>query len=155
MPPERSLGPGWAWCHRDSPCVRAVPSSSEQHCSGAYDILPARRYAAKMDDADYVLDERGEPRPAGQNEWEQWFRTADRGVAADDLGEAGRVSTVFTGLDVNFEPGGPPLLWETFVQGGPFEDERRCYASRPAAIAGHAAMVALCRAAIPERPVEE
>lgn len=128
---------------------------SEQLESEYVSQYPPRRYAAKMDPADYVLDGLGEPRPAGQNGWEQWFRTADRGVALDDLGEAGRVSTVFTGLDVNFDPGGQPLLWETFVQDGPFEYERRCYASRQAALAGHAAMVALCRAAMMERPVEE
>jgi hypothetical protein len=53
------------------------------------------------------------------------------------------VSTVFLGLDqklLGFESG-LPLIFETMVFGGPFDDETYRYATEAEAIAGHEAMV--------------
>ena len=77
--------------------------------------------------------------PADAMEWAIWFEKADRRVAHDEIGEA-HVSTVFLGLDHNFF-GGPPLIFETMVFGGPLDQEQDRYSTWDQAEAGHAAMV--------------
>ena len=69
--------------------------------------------------------------------WAVWMEGADeeRVVAADAVGGS-RVSTTFLALDHNFA-GGPPLLWETMVFGGPLDGEQERYTSRDDALAGH------------------
>ncbi len=101
----------------------------------------------------YILDKRGQPVPCYENlEWAAWFENSGelRRVALDDLGELGRVSTVFLALDYNFSPMHDPLtyrpiLWETMVFGGPHAYEMRRYMSREAAERGHAEMVKMIR----------
>ena len=60
----------------------------------------------------YILDGKT-LKPATLMEWARWFKTADRHVARDVVGDL-FVSTVFLGLDHNFGPG-EPLLFETMV----------------------------------------
>ena len=85
--------------------------------------------------------------------WAEWLEQADRLLRrtriAPLLGVFGRcrVSTVFLGLDHNFLPGGPPLLWETMIFGGPLDGEEWRYGSRNEAIAGHGEAVRLARGA--------
>ena len=50
------------------------------------------------------------------------------------------VSTVFLGLDHNYSPFGPPVLWESLVFGGPLDGEMDRYSSRAQALAGHQAL---------------
>jgi hypothetical protein len=102
---------------------------------------------------EYILDERGQPVPCyNLLRWAMWFGSSEeqRRVALDDLGELGRVSTVFLALDHNFSPMQDPLtyrpiLWETMVFGGPHGHEMRRYMSREAAERGHAEMVKMIR----------
>jgi len=47
-------------------------------------------------------------------EWADWFETADRQVAQEDIAGIW-VSTIFLGLDHNFLGKGDPLLFETMV----------------------------------------
>lgn len=47
-------------------------------------------------------------------DWAIWFETADRHVALDKFDDV-KVSTVFLGIDHNYEIGKPPLLFETMV----------------------------------------
>jgi hypothetical protein len=54
--------------------------------------------------------------------------------------EATEVSTVFLGME-HGERDGKPLLWETLVFGGPFDEEMERYASKQEAIEGHLRMV--------------
>ena len=61
-------------------------------------------------------------------EWGSWFQNADRKVMATDLGDGGRISTVFLGLDHSFG-GGPPQLFETLVFDGPLSDEMDRYST--------------------------
>ena len=65
-------------------------------------------------------------------------------VGYDDLGEMS-VSTVWIGLNLRCGDG-PPLIFETLVQGGPLNGEIGRYSTAGAAAAGHARWVALCRA---------
>jgi hypothetical protein len=93
----------------------------------------------------YILNAAGEPEPCDDIlRWAKWFKTAERRVAQDmdeghDGDDAGRVrvSTVFLGLDHNFDSSGPPILWETLVFGGVMDGEMQRYSSLDAAIAGH------------------
>lgn len=94
----------------------------------------------------WMLDADGTPVPCSDAvAWAQWFEraTKDRSriVAADrDEGPDGGgilVSTVFLGIDHRFGGGGPPILWESLVFGGPLDQTMRRYSSRDAALAGH------------------
>lgn len=57
------------------------------------------------------------------------------------------ISTVFTVMDYNFGLG-PRQLWETRVMSGPMARMQTRYTSREDAVKGHAAIVALVRAAL-------
>jgi hypothetical protein len=52
-----------------------------------------------------------------------------------------QVSTVFLGLDHNWNDSGAPLLFESMVFGGPLDGECYRYASWDDALAGHAMLV--------------
>jgi hypothetical protein len=95
----------------------------------------------------YILDDDGncgaEP---DLMRWAKWLETADRHLARDDIGFDVWVSTVFLGLDHSFG-GGPPVLWETMIFGGPHDQYQDRHTSRDDALAGHAAAVALARSA--------
>jgi hypothetical protein len=120
----------------------------------------------------YTLNEAGEP--VGTDDvlaWAQWYRTHDRVLTRDKVGnEPGRaspggagaggvsppsqavVSTVFLAVDHGFAwpPGSaPPLLYETMIFGGDYDQHQERYASRPEALAGHARIVGRLRAGLP------
>lgn len=59
-----------------------------------------------------------------------------RCVAQHQVGES-HVSTVFLGFDHNFSSSGPPLLFETLIEGGPLNGEQERYATWSEATAGH------------------
>lgn len=65
---------------------------------------------------------------------------AKRRVARDEIGGV-TVSTVFLSLNHQYDAGGPPLVFETLVIGGPMDQEMDRYSTRAEAIAGHANMV--------------
>lgn len=54
------------------------------------------------------------------------------------------VSTVWLGLDHNYS-GGPPLIFETMIFGGPNDGDMWRYATEEEAKAGHERVVALVR----------
>lgn len=90
----------------------------------------------------YILDANGQPKPEPDLlTWAQWLETAHRQIGLDTVGDV-EVSTVFLGLDHNFERSGPPILWETMTFGsGQPQEQRRCSGSREQAEAMHAEMV--------------
>ena len=71
--------------------------------------------------------------------WGRQFEMANRQVAKDIVGDV-VVSTVFLGLDHSFGEG-PPLLFETMIFGGPFDQEQERYTTWEQAEAGHKAML--------------
>jgi hypothetical protein len=74
----------------------------------------------------YILKNRKPVRCDDVYLWADWFESADRHVAKDDVGDV-RVSTVFLGLDHRFTGDGPPLLFETMIFGGPHNHQMfRC-----------------------------
>jgi hypothetical protein len=90
----------------------------------------------------YILNEQGEPeRCEDLHRWARWYEDINhRRLAEDFIGNV-RVSTVFLALDHAFH-GGPPVLWETMIFGGREEGYQERYASREAALRGHAEAVA-------------
>jgi len=74
-------------------------------------------------------------------EWALWFETAERVVAKDDIGGA-HISTIFLGIDYNFDSG-PPVLWETMIFGGEHDEYQERYTSEKDARAGHKRAVEL------------
>lgn len=94
----------------------------------------------------YILDENGEPKCIGSGtedmlRWVKCFEDEKRIVKQEYIGPY-QVSTVFLGLDHNFRPEGPPVLWETMVFGGELHGEcTRCSGSREQALAMHERMV--------------
>ena len=57
--------------------------------------------------------------------WGNWFEKADRRVARDVIGDV-EVSTVFLGIDHSWDDE-RPLLFETMIFGGKYdEDQDRC-----------------------------
>ena len=79
--------------------------------------------------------------PIDQNEWAERFATDGyRQVAYNVVGDVA-VSTVWLGLDHGY--GGPPLIFETMIFGGPMDHECWRWPSEAAAIAGHDQALAL------------
>ncbi len=93
----------------------------------------------------YILSVSGEPIPeTNLMEWARWFDTAERQVERTELPGGIVISTVFLGLDHSFGHG-PPILFETMIFGGALDETQDRYATRQAAINGHAHYVALAK----------
>jgi hypothetical protein len=102
----------------------------------------------------YILNAAGEPIPEPDvMRWARWFETADRHVARTELPNDVTVSTVFLGLDHSF--GRDPQLFETMIFGGDLDQTQDRYATRQAAINGHAHYVALATTAEQASPAQE
>jgi hypothetical protein len=81
-----------------------------------------------------------------------------RRVAEDTVGPYW-VSTVWLGLDHNYDPDGPPLIFETMVFARDHDDtsfgfdfDMRRYSTEEEAIAGHNEMVTIVRASLLDVP---
>ena len=77
--------------------------------------------------------------PCELMEWAATFSTTDRHVALTMVGDI-KISTVFLGLNHAYG-NGDPLLFETMVFGGPFDQEMNRYTTWEQAELGHAEMV--------------
>ena len=84
-------------------------------------------------------------------EWAQMFERRKEGIAdwwcigKTEVGD-NEVSTVWLGLNHNFYPDGPPLIFETMVFGpGRYDDYQRRYTTREQAKIGHEETVAMVR----------
>lgn len=75
--------------------------------------------------------------------WSMWMERANRIVARTEIDDI-LISTVFLGIDHAWG-GGPPVLWETMVFGGPLDDYTARYTNRAAALANHHQMVMAVR----------
>lgn len=99
----------------------------------------------------YVMDENHNVRAVDWEEWVEWSKPAYsskdgfeklRRVAFTVVDSDCNVSTVFLGVDHDFSMNGPPILFETMVFGGEFDQEQERYATWDEAVVGHAAIVA-------------
>ena len=77
------------------------------------------------------------------DQWAALFRDqAYKRVASDELGDI-FVSTVWLGLNHNFDPDGEPLIFETMIFGGTHDEDQWRYSTEAEALEGHAAAVLL------------
>ncbi len=65
-----------------------------------------------------------------------------RRVELTKIDDSIEVSTVFLGIDHNHSGSGPPVLFETMVFGGPYDDTQDRYCTWEEAESGHAKWVA-------------
>src|ERR1700730_7109659 len=97
----------------------------------------------------YILGGRGTPileRDFGR--WSEWLEESENRVVKHDTLSCGvRVSTVFVGIDYNFNfyRSGRPLLWETMIFGGHHDSYCQRYATREEALAGHVTAVQIAK----------
>lgn len=94
----------------------------------------------------YILDANGEPIPEPDlMKWARWFGQDKVRVVKQEWVDNVWVSTVFLGLDHNFNAKGPPVLWEsmTFSNRADFNQNEmdRCSGSREQALAMHERML--------------
>jgi len=94
--------------------------------------------------AHYILDGKT-PVEVDLITWGRQFEEADRTVKKTEIDEDVTVSTVFLGLDRQFG-NGPPLIFETMVFGGEFDEQQRRYSTWDEAIEGHNQVVRKIRA---------
>ena len=89
----------------------------------------------------YILNESGTPVVEPDiTKWGKWMEIGNRRVKFEKVGDV-EISTVFLGMDHAWG-GGPPVLWETMVFGGPMDQEQmRCSGSKEQAEAMHDKMV--------------
>lgn len=88
--------------------------------------------------------------------WARWFEDANTRVDYTEITSQCRVSTVFVGIDHRYFGGGPPLVFETMVFGGPDDValEMWRYSSWDDAAIGHKAAVRKVRAALGQKVTE-
>lgn len=86
-------------------------------------------------------------------EWQRLFALRMQDVGRDTwwcrqtvISDGVEVSTVWLGLDYSFGLGGPPLIWETMVFGGPHDEEQWRYPTRQTALDAHERIVRAMRA---------
>ena len=94
----------------------------------------------------WILDDNRQPVEADLMTWARSFENGRRHIGKDEIGDV-LVSTVFLGIDHSFG-GGPPILFETMVFGGPLDQEQVRYATLDEAEVGHAAMLERVRAGV-------
>ena len=80
-------------------------------------------------------------------EWAELFGISDNRIARTFLDGDIEISTVFLGMDHQWIPKGPPLVFETMIFNGVHDGEQWRYSTWDEAEAGHAAAVA--HAALP------
>ncbi|MHA1592413.1 MAG: hypothetical protein ACTSUP_08080 [Candidatus Heimdallarchaeaceae archaeon] len=84
----------------------------------------------------YILEGRNAVLCSDLMKWGKWFETANRHVAKTQINDMVKVSTVFLGLNHNFGAG-LPILFETMVFGGEFDEEMERYSTWEQAERGH------------------
>lgn len=90
----------------------------------------------------YILDAEGNVKPCyNLYEWAQWFEDncEARSMARTPLPTGEVVSTIFLGLDHRFrsDEQGLPILFETMVFGGKYDQRQERYCTKAEALAGH------------------
>lgn len=100
----------------------------------------------------WILDDDWNPVEVDLYTWARWLDHGHRVLACDkdesDPDKTITISTVFLGIDHNWNPYGPPVLWETMIFGGLLDQEMDRYTSKEAALAGHQAMCARVKASL-------
>ena len=109
-----------------------------------------------MTNTHYILDTNNRPVECSNIlTWARWFETSNRRVGWTQITSQIEVSTVFIGIDHRFDDKGPPLLFETMIFGGSFDQYQWRYSSWDDAQVGHAAAVRKARQAIGQKVIND
>src|SRR5262245_11987790 len=97
----------------------------------------------------YILDGKHRPIKTDVLTWGRWFEDffANRFVAEKIIGDV-RISTVCIVFDHRYFGDGPPLIFETMIFGGEFDQSQWRYSSWDDAVTGHAMAVKKVRAKV-------
>lgn len=82
----------------------------------------------------YILEGK-EIKEVNLTTWARWFETANRHIGKDTINGVD-ISTVFLGIDHSFD-GKTPVLFETMVFGGKYDQEQERYCTYNEAENGH------------------
>lgn len=97
--------------------------------------------------SNWILDDNDEVIEADSDAWSRWRWSANgrgrRRIARDEINDV-LVSTVFIGLDFSLGEGAP-MVFETMIFGGPYNERTEWSATKADALAVHAKAVALVR----------
>ena len=97
----------------------------------------------------YLLDENKMPYKVDFREGLKVYDDINMKVTKQDNFDGARVSTVFLGLDYGYgdrdSPDYQPILWETMVFGGEYDEYQERYTSHEEALKGHERMVELVK----------
>jgi hypothetical protein len=97
----------------------------------------------------YLLDENKKPYQVSLIEALELYKHPEMKVTKQDNFDGVRVSTVFLGMDHGWgdrnSPDYQPILWETMVFGGEYDDYQERYTSHEEALEGHQKMVELVK----------
>lgn len=94
---------------------------------------------------DFYYDRHGQPLRDSEA-WSRLFSDPSyKRVAEDHVTDEVWVSTVWLGLNHNWGDG-PPMIFETMVFGGPWDEDQWRYSTEEEALAGHRLIVAGLRA---------
>jgi hypothetical protein len=91
----------------------------------------------------YLLDKDKKPYKVSLEDSLILYKKPELKVTAVDLVDGVRVSTVFLGMDHGFRweakdsPNYKPILWETMIFGGKYNDYQERYTSHEDALKGH------------------
>lgn len=87
------------------------------------------------------------------------YRQAPGALIRTEIGLEGShnlvVSTVYLGIDHNFSGHGPPIIWETMIFFGDWEDYQWRYATRHAAMDNHRTVVDIICTRMGARVIDE
>jgi hypothetical protein len=86
-------------------------------------------------------------------EFKDLWADGTKHVASTTLDDETQISTVFLSLDHNWGDG-PPLIFETMVFGGKYDQEQERYATETEALAGHERWVAKASERVPDAVAE-
>lgn len=84
----------------------------------------------------YILKDKVPVEVFDLSEWGMWFETNSR-IVASDMIRGVHISTVFLGLDHNYTLEGPPILFETMIFGGMYNQYQQRYRTYEGAEGGH------------------
>lgn len=88
----------------------------------------------------YILDGHT-PKKATEEEWIRWSSKSNNRRVAQDIIKDINISTVFLTVEHGFS-GGHPIIFETMVFGGEWDEYQERYCSWDKALKGHKIMVA-------------
>jgi hypothetical protein len=82
-------------------------------------------------------------RPISFETWIELDKEENKRVAFDQIEPDVWVSTVWLGLNHQFDPVGPPIIFETMVFGGEHDQDQERYSTEEDALEGHRRWVEL------------